>query len=422
MSTGSLDAHIAVPGSKSTTNRALVLAALADGPGLIAGGLDARDTQLMRHALRALGVHIDDASATWHVTPPTALVGGGHIDCGLAGTVMRFVPALAGLAAGSTRFTGDAAASRRPVAPLLDALAQLGAGVDGVAVPFTVTGPMRGGRATVDASASSQFVSALLLAGARLPEGLVLRHVGSSLPSLPHVAMTVAMLAERGVRVDQPDAVTWVVRPGHLAARAEVIEPDLTNAAVFLAAAATAGGRVVVPGWPAATTQAGDAIRGILTGLGADVRQEAGCVSVTGSGRLRGADIDLHAASELTPVVAALACFADQPSRLRGIAHIRGHETDRLAALVAAITGLGGRAEETADGLFIVPTPLHGGLWPCFADHRMAHAGALVGLRVPDVVLDDVGCTRKTLPDFPGLWAALLGSRTPATRRPVQRA
>ncbi len=410
--------RVLVPGSKSETNRALVLAAVADGPSVITGALDARDSRLMRAALLALGTDIGplDASGT-RVCPPAVLTPApGPVDVGLAGNVMRFVPPLAALAAGRTRFVGDPEASRRPVAPLLDGLRQLGVPVEGDAVPFSVVGGTLTGRgATIDASASSQFVSGLLLAGARFPRGLELRHSGpndADVPSRPHIDMTVAMLRDRGVSISCPDHNTWVVEPGPVAALDQRIEPDLTNAAVFLAVAAVTGGEVVVPGWPVRTTQGGDAIRDLLARMGAEVRLDGDDLHVHGLGGLTGVTVDLHASSELTPVAAALGALAEGVTTISGVAHIRGHETDRLAALATELTKLGARVDELADGLRIEgrgPGALHGTRLATYADHRLAHAAALVGAVVAGVSLDDVACTSKTLPDFPALWSRLVG-------------
>ena len=413
-------ATVAVPGSKSETNRALVLAALASGPSTIENGLDARDTQLMRDALRTLGVTIEESGDTWRVTPPAGFTGGGTVDCGLAGTVMRFVPPLALLADGPVSFDGDEQAYGRPMQPLLGALRELGAQVDaggsGDGLPFTVVGrpDAAGGTVTVDASTSSQFVSALLLVGARLAGGLEIRHAGPPVPSLPHIAMTVAMLRERGVEVDDRTPDRWAVAPGVIAPRDVVVEPDLSNAAPFLAAAAATGGTVTVRHWPAQTLQPGDELRDILAVFGAEVSLTDAGLTVTGTDQLLGTDLDLGAASELTPVVAALAALARDTSHIRGVGHIRGHETDRLAALKAELEALGARVHETHDGLTIHPRLLAGSTFRTYADHRMAQAGALLGLVVPDVVLDDVTCTAKTMPTFVALWTQMLADSVTA--------
>jgi 3-phosphoshikimate 1-carboxyvinyltransferase len=404
-----------VPGSKSATARSLVLAALADAPGSIHGALDSRDTSLMRAALGVLGVTIQDAGSVLHVSPPTEFTGGGVVDCGLAGTVMRFLPPLAALASPDTTFRGDAEAESRPMAPLLGALAALGARVsEPYRLPFTVGGDgVRGGPVSLDASGSSQFVSGLLLAGARFPDGLDVRHTGATLPSLPHIAMTVRMLRARGVTVDEPAAhgpVSWRVHPGPIAELADHIEPDLTNAATLLAAAVATGGRLTTR-WPEGSLQAADDLAAALA-AGLEYREgDAGrLLTVTGPGRVRAVDLDLHAISEFTPVAAALACLGDGVSTIRGVAHVRGHETDRLAALERELGALGAAVRQTADGLEITPRPLRGTTFHTWADQRMAHAGALLGLVTPGVVLDDVGCATKTLPDFPGLWTSLLGA------------
>lgn len=407
-------AVVRMPGSKSLTNRALIVAALAGGPSLLRRPLRARDTLLMAEGLRALGVGVDDQGEDWAVTPGT-LRGPARVECGLAGTVLRFLPPLAALADGTVEFDGDPRARERPVGPVLDALRTLGADIDDGgrgALPFTIrgTGTLPGGPVTMDASASSQFVSGLLLSGARYDKGVTVHHHGEPIPSTPHLRMTVRLLRDAGIEVDDSEPDTWHVAPGTFAGLALDIEPDLSSAVPFLAAALVTGGEVRVPGWPERTSQAGDALRGLLTQLGARCVLDADGLTVRGTGRIRGIDADLHDVSELTPVVAATAALADSPSRLRGVGHIRGHETDRLAALAGELTGLGGDVTETPDGLAVRPRPLHGGVFRTHADHRMAHAAAVLGLVVPNVQVDDIGCTTKTLPDFPGMWAGMLSA------------
>ena len=423
VATQPVSATVTIPGSKSLTNRALILAAQATGPSRLIGALRSRDTELMAAALRALGTvitqDITGDGADWLVDP-APLSGPAVIDCGLAGTVMRFLPALAATAKGEITFDGDPAARRRPMSAVLDALRALGASIDGGALPFTLhgTGALPGGTVTIDASASSQFVSGLLLSGASFTDGVRVEHRGGPLPSLPHIEMTVAALRAAGVRVVADEPNTWRVRPGPVGPWTAAIEPDLSNATPFLAAAAVTGGVVTVPHWPSATTQAGDAIRGILTRMGAAVDTGPRGLTVHGPARLLPVDVDLHDVGELTPTIAAMAVFADGMSRLRGIGHLRGHETDRLAALVDDINALGGDVVDDQDSLTIRPRPLHGGAWGSFADHRMATAGAIVGLRVPGVTVDDIDTTAKTLPGFDRMWAAMLdGDGTLAVTR-----
>ena len=435
---GALEAVVELPGSKSLSARALLLAAVADAPTTLTGLLRSRDTELMLAALSALGARfedLNDSGTRLRVTPaplPLRVQAGpdgvGRIDVGLAGTVMRFVPALAALADAPVVFDGDEAARRRPMAPLLDALAALGAEVAHLGEPGFLPvriGPgggallkARNARGAVDGSASSQFVSALLLLGALLPSGLELTPTGP-VPSLTHVAMTVATLRERGIAVDEPapgagdGERTWRVHPGHPLGGRVAIEPDLSNAGPFLAAALVAGGRVSVPHWPAATTQAGDAWRELLPRLGGEVTLTDGTLTARGTGRLTGIHADLSDVGELAPTVAALATLAGaqgHTSALTGIAHLRGHETDRLAALATQIRLLGGNAEDSDDGLIIRPAPLHGAALRSYADHRMATFAAIIGLSVDGVSLDDVECTSKTLPGFTDLWAAMLAA------------
>ncbi|MEI6374419.1 MAG: 3-phosphoshikimate 1-carboxyvinyltransferase [Actinomycetes bacterium] len=415
-----VQATVTVPGSKSVTNRALVLAALADGPSRIDDALIARDTSLMITALRSLGTSIDGDSTSLTIEP-AALRGPAAIDCGLAGTVMRFVPAVAALATGDIAFDGDERARSRPMSPVIDALRQLGTTVDdhgSGSLPFTVhaTGRVTGDDVTLDASASSQFVSALLLAGARYDNGITVRHRGTAVPSMPHIDMSVAMLRERGVTVDvdvsDPSTATWTVHPGNIAAVDVRVEPDLSNAAPFLAAAAITGGRVTITGWPRSTTQAGDALRTLLADMGCTVMLDDAGLTLTGPAQLLGIDVDLHDVGELTPVIAALAALASTPSTLRGIAHLRGHETDRLAALEHDLGVVGADVTQTDDGLRIAPATLHEGAWLAYDDHRMATAGAVLGLVVDGITVDDISTTAKTLPDFPSRWAALIGTGT----------
>jgi 3-phosphoshikimate 1-carboxyvinyltransferase len=404
---------VRLPGSKSLTNRALVLAALSDGPSVVRGALRSRDSLLMAGALEALGCAIDTGSDDWRVTPGS-LRGPAEVDCGLAGTVMRFVPPVAALAEGDVGFDGDAHARTRPMAEVLTGLRHLGVVVedqDRGTLPFVVRGhgSVRGGQVVIDASASSQFISALLLAGAAYDEGVDVLHDGKPVPSLPHIAMTVQALRDHGVEVQDDEPNRWRVLPGPVHATDVEIEPDLSNAAPFLAAAVVTGGRVTVPRWPQRTTQAGDRLREILTLMGADVALDDTGLTVRGSGEVRGVDLDLHDVGELAPAVAALCALATGPSVLRGIGHIRGHETDRLSALATELTARGCGVTERPDGLEISPGPMRGGPFGTYADHRMAHAAVILGLAVPGVEVVDVATTAKTFSDFPAAWTALVG-------------
>ncbi|MEO6941808.1 MAG: 3-phosphoshikimate 1-carboxyvinyltransferase [Terrimesophilobacter sp.] len=421
---GPFSSSLKLPGSKSLTNRELILSALATGPSLLRAPLHSRDTTIMAEALRELGVTIDEVpgdggfGTDWRVTPEE-LTGGSSIDCGLAGTVMRFVPLVASLALGPVAFDGDPAARKRPMRATIDALRALGVDVtdDGRGtLPFSLyaTGGIEGGTLEVDASASSQFISALLLVAARFTHGLQLRHTGTTLPSLPHIEMTIASLAARGVDVKSAGPGMWDVSPGPIAGLDIDIEPDLSNAAPFLAAALVAGGTVTVEGWPTHTTQVGDQLAELLSAFGATAQRTStsltidGGLGALGGGALSGAKLDLSDCGELTPTLVALAALADGPSRITGIGHLRGHETDRLAALTAEINALGGAVTELEDGLAIAPKQLHGGLWHSYGDHRMATAGALIGLAIDNVEIEDIGTTAKTLPEFPALWRNLV--------------
>jgi 3-phosphoshikimate 1-carboxyvinyltransferase len=408
---GPVDAVVTLPGSKSITARALVLAALADGPSRLVRPLRARDTDLMAAGLRALGVGIVEDGADWLVTPGP-LRGPAEVDAGLAGTVLRFLPPVAALATGPVRLDGDVRLRERPNAGLIDGLRQLGVEIDDGGrgrAPFTVhgTGVVRGGTVTVDASESSQVVSGLLLAAPRFTAGIDLALTGA-VPSLPHVEMTVRSLAEHGVEITATDR-GWRVSPGPVAAVDRVIEPDLSNAAPFLAAALVTGGRVTVRDWPTDTTQPGAQLDRLLTAMGADAVRTAEGLQVTGGPRIAPLTADLGAVGELTPVLAALCALADGPSRLTGIAHLRGHETDRLQALDEVLTAVGASVEQLPDGLVITPGPPRAATLDSYADHRMVMAAAVLGLAVEGVELVDPGAVGKTLPDFPDRWAGLLG-------------
>ncbi len=417
VATEPVQATVAIPGSKSITNRALILAALADAPSTITGGLVSRDTELMMSALRSMGTQILLKNDQMYVTPAEKLHG-GQVDCGLAGTVMRFVPPIAALATGTVAFDGDVEARRRPMSTTLDSLRALGATVktstecNREGLPFFVegSGEIQGGEITIDASESSQFVSGLLLAGARFTEGVTVIHEGNSLPSQPHVEMTVQMLREAGVNVET-SFNRWTVHPGPISGRQWHVEPDLSNATPFMAAGVLTGGTVRIQNWPATTNQPGDQFRQILLDMGAEAELDVhhGDLVVSSTGRVNGITWDMHDIGELTPTVAALAALGDSPSHLYGIAHLRGHETDRLQALADNINALGGNVEQTADGLIIHPAALEGGRWESYADHRMATAGAILGLRVEGIEVSDVDTTAKTLPGFRRRWAQLLG-------------
>lgn len=414
---GPVTGTVRLPGSKSMTARALVLAAISDGPSTLHAPLRARDTELMAAGLRALGLQVSTQDDNRWVVRPGPLRGPAHVDVGLAGTVMRFLPPVACLADGPVTFDGDPQARKRPLGPLIEALRSLGAQIDSDRLPLTVTGTgaIEGGDVTIDASASSQLVSGLLLAAPRFRRGIVVRHVGAKVPSRPHLEMTVEMLRSAGAAVDASTPNLWAVQPGRLAGRAWDIEPDLSGAAPFLAAAVVTGGAVTVPGWPHRTTQPGDRLRTLLERIGAQCDLTADGLTVRGTGTIRGIDADLSEVSELTPVLAALCALADSPSHLSGIGHIRGHETDRLAALTRELTALGAEVTEEPDGLRIRPRPLRGGRFETYDDHRMAHAAAVIGLVVPGVELTDVACTAKTLPEFPALWSKLVSGTEEGT-------
>ena len=416
-----VDITVVIPGSKSVTNRALILAAQADSPSILRRPLVSRDSELMVQGLQALGIGIVEQDAVINgeneyqlTVQPAPMSGPAKIDVGNAGTVMRFLPPLAALGTGEIAFDGDARSYERPLAPLIKALEALGVSINHEgrnSLPFVLqgSGKIAGGAISIDASASSQFLSALLLVAPSFKHGITVTHKGAALPSMPHIEMSVEMLRDFGAIVTfDSDAQSWSVKPGRLHGRELVIEPDLSNAAPFLSIAMLCGGSVTIVDWPAKTTQPGDQLRSIFSAMGAKTSLSRRGLTLTGTGVIHGIDIDLHNVGELTPAIAALAIFADSPSHLRGIGHLRSHETDRLAALTKEINALGGNVEERKTSLHITPAPLHSGIFHTYEDHRLATAGAVIGLVVPGIEVENIATTRKTLPDFPTLWSSLL--------------
>ena len=404
--------RVTIPGSKSVTNRALILAAQANSPSTLRRPLVSRDSELMSAGLQAMGISITGKDE-W-VVNPAALRGPARVDVGNAGTVMRFLPPLAALAQGDISFDGDPRSYERPLGPVIKALEELGIEIEHegrYSLPMVIKakGSIPGGELIIDASASSQFLSALLLIAPSMKNGITARHCGGSLPSMPHIDMTVQMLRDFGavVHVDKEEQ-SWKVEPGVLHGQDFVIEPDLSNAAPFMSIAMVCGGSITIADWPKSTTQPGDQLRDIFTQMGAQVNFTSDGLTLTGGNSIHGIDIDLHDVGELTPSIAALAALADSPSHLRGIGHLRLHETDRLAALTREINSLGGNVVEDETALHITPAPLHSGTFHTYEDHRLATAGAVIGLVVPEVLVENIATTRKTLTDFPGLWNSLV--------------
>ena len=412
-----VQATIEIPGSKSVTNRALILASLAKTPSTLRKPLHSRDSALMIAGLKAIGCGIDEQANGDLIISPGKFYGPASVDVGNAGTVMRFLPPVAALANGIVHFDGDPRSHERPLGPVIAALEDLGVTIEHgnrYSLPLTLNGngELRGGAIDIDATSSSQFISALLLVGPATEEGITVTHVGSTLPSMPHIEMTVQMLRQFGAQVDVTDPQSgthrWTVHPGELTGLDLVIEPDLSNAAPFMSAAMICGGSVTIKDWPRETTQPGDQLRTIFAHMGADVEFTSAGLTIKGTGVIHGIDVDLHDVGELTPSIAAVAALADSPSSLRGIGHLRLHETDRLAALAAEINALGGDVDEEETALHISPAPLHGGIFHSYEDHRLATAGAMLGLVVPGIEVENIATTQKTLPDFPGAWANLL--------------
>lgn len=407
-----IDSSITIPGSKSVTNRALILAALSDSPSVLHKPLHSRDSALMIAGLKALGIDIQEAANGDLTITPAPLFGPAQIDVGNAGTVMRFLPPVAAMAKGLIHFDGDERSHERPLGPVISALESLGVLIEHgsrYSLPITINanGQLQGGSVEVDATSSSQFISALLLVAPATKEGITVIHTGTSLPSLPHIEMTIQMLREKGVQVDVGQNL-WSVKPHVMQGMNSTIEPDLSNAAPFMAAAMISSGTLTIKDWPVKTTQPGDQLQDIFTQMGASVSRNGNDLSITGTGQIHGIDIDLHDVGELTPSIAALCALADSPSYLRGIGHLRLHETDRLAALAREINSLGGSVVEEPTALSINPAPLHSGTFHTYEDHRLATAGAIIGLRVKGIEVENIETTKKTLPDFPKAWAQML--------------
>ena len=414
-----INAKISIPGSKSATNRALILAAIAKTPSRLRKPLSSRDADLMVKGLQSLGCKIDEIKTEqgfdYQITPQK-LSGPTQIDVGNAGTVMRFLPPIASLATGLVHFDGDARSHERPLEPVIKALEQLGASIEHgnkYRLPLTIngSGEIKGGVVEVDASASSQFISALMLLGPATNNGLTIRNIGKSLPSMPHIQMTIQMLRQFGATVEVGEN-SWTVISSDLLGQDLTIEPDLSNAAPFMAAAMICGGSVEILDWPKSTSQPGDQLRDIFAKMGARIEQSNGGLKISGSGKINGIDIDLHDVGELTPSIAAVAALASSPSTLRGIAHLRLHETDRLAALANEINNLGGDVTEGPGELLIKPAKLVASqIFKSYEDHRMATAGAIIGLAVKDLNVENIETTKKTLPDFPGMWQEMLNGK-----------
>jgi 3-phosphoshikimate 1-carboxyvinyltransferase len=419
---GPVRATLRLPGSKSITNRALVLAALSDSPSVLRGVLQARDASLAIGALRALGCTIDSTGTEVRVTPGSPSQGStARVDVGNSGTVMRFLPAVAALTPADVAFDGDPRARERPVGALLTALRTLGAEIDDGgrgALPFVIhgSGSVPGGPVTLDASGSSQLVSGLLLAAPRFTAGVAVQHSGPPVPSLPHIEMTLRMLSGAGATVEagpagasRPDS--WRVQPGTLHLGDFTVEPDLSNAGPFLAAALVTGGSVTIRDWPAASLQPADAILAVITRMGGSVTPGPDGLTVTGTGTISGIDADLRDIPEMCLPLTAVAAVASGPSTFTGVGHTRTQETDRLAAITKEVNALGGDVTEEDDGLTIRPRPLAappGHVFDTYDDHRMVMAAAVLGLSVPGIDVLNVATVGKTFPDFTASWESLV--------------
>ena len=414
-----ISATIEIPGSKSATNRALILAALATSPSTLHKPLHSRDSSLMVAGLKALGTEISEAPNGDLTINPKKFIGPAKVDVGNAGTVMRFLPPVAALATGAISFDGDPRSHERPLGPIIAALENLGVQIEhgarySLPLQINASGELLGGEIDIDASTSSQFISALLLVAPSTKKGITVRHVGKHLPSQPHIDMTIQMLKQFGAQVvvskSSEGFPQWQVSPCELKGVDLIIEPDLSNAAPFMAAAMICGGEVTIKNWPRETAQPGDQLREILSKMGAQISFEGSDLKVKGTGEINGIDIDLHDVGELTPSIAAVAALAKTPSSLRNIAHLRLHETDRLAALATEINALGGDVDEEESALHISPAPLHAGIFHTYEDHRLATAGAMLGLVIQGIDVENIETTKKTLPDFAGQWSRLVSN------------
>lgn len=437
---GPLAAEVNLPGSKSLTARALILALLSDHPSSLQGVLNCRDSRLMIDGIVAVGAEVSQRNGITTIVPPLKT---GFVDmlekerepitiyCGLSGTVMRFLPpAIFALGLGPVIFDGDPAARKRPMKPLLDALVQLGAEVTYLReegfLPFRIDGNWQGGTVVVDCERSSQFLSALLLAAPAAPKETEIV-VKGHIPSAPHVAMTLGVIERAGIKYAGPSRnkvlagkcsvdPSWKISPQSFDADSIVIEPDLTNAGPFLAAALICGGEVRVNNWPLESEQAGDYWRQLLPRMGAQAIKRVALgdtgysqLVVNGTGTVQGIEVDMSNYGELVPTVAALATLADSPTRITGIGHLRGHETDRLMALAKEIKRLGGDAKGGQDYLEITPSKqMQPATLESYNDHRLAMFGAIVGLAVPGTGVHDMSTVDKTFPAFPQVWEDML--------------
>jgi len=400
-------ARITVPGSKSITNRALLIAALAEGRSELHGALFSDDTRYMVEALRRTGARIDAdeeratltvsrSGETWVEPMRTDLFVGN------AGTAMRFLVAAFCVRRGRYHIDGTSRMRERPIRELVDALRDLGANVECPTgtPPVIVGGGLKGGRTELDATRSSQFLSALLHVASYAERDVTIAIRGEVI-ARPYVDMTVALMARWGVQVQRDGFREFRVRAGQrYRAQPYAIEPDASSAHYFWAAAALTGGRVAVEGLTFGSLQGDVHFVTLLEKMGAKFENRDNAIVVIGPDRLGGIDADLNAMSDTAPTLAAIAPFASGPVRIRNVAHLRWQESDRLRAVATELARLGARVQELDDGLVIEPSTLHGGDVRTYDDHRIAMAFALVGLKVPGVRIENPGCVAKTFPDY----------------------
>jgi 3-phosphoshikimate 1-carboxyvinyltransferase len=402
-----LDAIIRPPGSKSLTNRALIVAALAQGPSELRGALDSEDTRVMIEGLRRLGITIEVDSTRGQIQiegcagrlPATS----ADLFVANSGTTIRFLTALTALGHGTYRLDGAPRMRARPIQDLLDALGQVGGDArseTGNGCPPVVVraAGLRGGRAKVRGDISSQFLSGLLMAAPYAAAPVELE-ISGPLVSQPYIRMTLAVMRDFGVAIAEDDLTRFRVTPAKYQGRDFIIEPDASAASYFFAAAAIAGGRVTVLGLSRDSLQGDVAFCDCLAQMGCEVEHSTDRITVIG-GPLRGIDVDMNAISDTVQTLAVVALFAAGPTTIRNVAHIRHKETDRIGNLAPELRKLGAEVEEWPDGMRIAPRPLRGAEIATYRDHRMAMSLALVGLTIPHVVIQDPSCTEKTYPDY----------------------
>ena len=400
---GNVNALVRVPGSKSITNRALVCAALAQGNSTILDASDSTDTALMSNGLNQLGVLVRRSGDELIVSGTGGKLYAPKfpIPVGNSGTTLRFLISLSSLAKGRTVLEGDMRMADRPIDDLLDALRQLGVDARVLGVRYSVEGGnLAGGGAKVKADKSSQFLSSLLMVAPYAAKDVRIE-VQGSLSSVPYVDITLDVMEKFGVRVGSVDRKLFTVKSGQRYNVGEFrVEPDASGASYFFAAAAITGGEVLIRNVKRDSCQGDMKFVEVLKEMGCSLCEEEGGLRILGANRLSGINIDMNAMPDVVPTLAVTSVFASGPTRIRNVAHLRYKESDRLAALATELKKLGADIALTTDGLEINPVPLHGGQLDTYDDHRLAMSFALVGLKVPGIVIENPECVKKSFPAF----------------------